>query len=182
MKNQVKIRVVGADEAANLAEALAEVLVDCVNGGASVSFMAPLQMSQALRFWIKVADGIVQGDRILLVAESHDGRIAGTVQIVIGQPENQPHRADVSKLLVHSDFRRQGVAGKLMAEVDVVAAGAARTLLVLDTETGGDAERLYLRAGWTRAGVIPDYALKPHGGLTATTYFYKQLPPPGRDQ
>jgi GNAT superfamily N-acetyltransferase len=181
MTTQTRIRVVGADEAPSLADQLAGLLVNCVDGGASVSFTAPLEKRKALRFWEKVAQGIAQGDRILLVAES-DGRIMGTVQIVMDQPENQPHRADVSKLLVHRDFRRQGVGGQLMAEVDIVAAGAGRTLLVLDTETGSDAERLYLRSGWTRAGVIPDYALKAYGGLTSTTYFYKRLSPSARGQ
>ncbi|AOB31339.1 acetyltransferase [Bordetella sp. H567] len=179
MTTQANIRIVGAEEARSLAEQLAALLVGCVAGGASVSFIAPLEMSRAVQFWRNVADGIAQGDRILLVAES-DERIMGTVQIVIGQPENQPHRADVSKLLVHRDFRRLGLGGKLMAEVDIVAAGAGRTLLVLDTETGSDAERLYVRSGWTRAGVIPDYAVKPFGGLAATTYFYKRLSPSGR--
>ncbi|OZI66770.1 GNAT family N-acetyltransferase [Bordetella genomosp. 11] len=174
MTSQARIRIVGADEAPSLAGALAEVLVDCVAGGASVSFMAPLDMSRAIQFWMNVADGIARGDRILLVAES-DGRIMGTVQLVIGQPENQQHRADVSKLLVHRDFRRLGIAGRLMAEVDIAAAAAGRTLLVLDTETGSDAERIYERSGWTRAGVIPDYALKAYGGLTATTFFYKKI-------
>lgn len=106
---------------------------------------------------MNIANEIAQGDRILLIAESHNGQIMGTVQIVVGQPQNQPHRADVSKLLVHRDSRRHGVGSSLMAEVDIVAARSARTLLVLDTETGSDAERLYLRSGWTRAGVIPDY-------------------------
>jgi GNAT superfamily N-acetyltransferase len=181
MTTQTRIRVVGADEAPSLADQLAGLLVDCVDGGASVSFIAPLEKRKALRFWEKVARGVAQGERILLVAES-DGRIMGTVQIVIDQPENQPHRADVSKLLVHRDFRRQGVGSQLMAEVDIVAERAGRTLLVLDTETGSDAERLYLRSGWTRAGVIPDYALKAYGGLAATTYFYKRLSPSGRCQ
>jgi GNAT superfamily N-acetyltransferase len=179
MMNQATIRVVDADEVPNLAQALAEVLVDCIAGGASVSFTAPLEKSRAVQFWMNVADGIKRGERILLVAEAH-GRIMGTVQIVVGQPENQPHRADVAKLLVHRDFRRHGVGSKLMAQVDIVAAAAARTLLVLDTETGSDAERLYSRSGWTRAGVIPDYAFKPYGGLAATTYFYKRLSPSGR--
>lgn len=174
MTTQANIRVIGAEEARSLAQPLAEVLVDCVAGGASVSFMAPLEMSRAVQFWMNVADAIAQGDRILLVAESA-GRIIGTGQIVIGQPENQPHRADVSKLLVHRDFRRQGVAQKLMAELDIAAAAAGRTVLVLDTETDSDAERLYVRSGWTRAGVIPDYAFKPFGGLAGTTYFYKVL-------
>ncbi|OZI31872.1 GNAT family N-acetyltransferase [Bordetella genomosp. 10] len=174
---EMKIRSIGAGEARALAEALAEVLMDCVAGGASVSFTAPLSKARATQFWMGVADEVERGNRILLIAESDGGRVAGTVQIVTGQPENQPHRADVSKLLVHRDFRRHGVGSKLMAEVDVVAARSARTVLVLDTETGSDAERLYVRAGWTRAGSIPDYALRPYGGLAATTYFYKQLPP-----
>ncbi|ANN65449.1 GNAT family N-acetyltransferase [Bordetella bronchialis] len=174
MTHQATIRVVPAEEAPRLVDPLAEVLMDCVAGGASVSFIAPLDMPRAMRFWTKVADDVVQGDRILLVAESQ-GRVMGTVQIVVGQPENQPHRADVSKLLVHRDFRRLGVASQLMAAVDTVAARAGKTLLVLDTETGSDAERLYVRAGWTRAGVIPDYALRAYGGLSATTYFYKRL-------
>ncbi|WP_454692196.1 GNAT family N-acetyltransferase [Achromobacter aloeverae] len=175
---EMKIRSLGAGEARALAEALAEVLMDCVAGGASVSFTAPLQKARAMEFWMGVADEVERGNRILLIAESDSGRVAGTVQIVTGQPENQPHRADVSKLLVHRDFRRHGVGSKLMAEVDIVAARSARTVLVLDTETGSDAERLYVRAGWTRAGSIPDYALRPYGGLAATTYFYKQLPSP----
>jgi GNAT superfamily N-acetyltransferase len=181
MTTQASIRAVGADEISSLAGRLAAVLVDCVAGGASVSFTAPLEMAQALQFWRNVAEGIAQGDRILLVAEA-DGQIMGTVQVIIGQPQNQPHRADVSKLLVHRDFRRQGIGRQLMAEVEIIAARAGRTLLVLDTETGSDAERLYLRSGWTRAGVIPDYALKPYGGLAATTYFYKRLSPSGGGQ
>ncbi len=170
------VRSVSAEEMPTLQDALAGLLVDCVDGGASVSFLAPMQRSRAMRFWRGVTEQVAQGDRILLVAETPEGRLMGTVQLVIGQPENQPHRADVSKLLVHSEFRRLGVGARLMAEVDAVAARAARTVLVLDTETGSDAERLYVRSGWTRAGVIPDYALKPHGGLASTTYFYKRLP------
>jgi ribosomal protein S18 acetylase RimI-like enzyme len=180
MTGEIRIRTVEANEIPDLAEQLAAVLMDCVAGGASVSFTAPLQVSRAMQFWMNVADGVARGDRVLLVAESDKARIAGTVQLVIGQPDNQPHRADVSKLLVHRDFRRQGVGSKLMAEVDVVAAGLARTLLVLDTETGSDAERLYVRSGWTRVGVIPDYALKAYGGLASTTYFYKRLLPSAR--
>ncbi|HEY0201331.1 MAG TPA: GNAT family N-acetyltransferase, partial [Burkholderiaceae bacterium] len=131
MTDPLNIRTVNANEIPQLAEALADVLVDCVDGGASVSFTAPLPRARALQFWTNVADGIAQADRILLIAESSDGRIAGTVQLVIGQPENQPHRADVSKLLVHRDFRRLGVGRKLMEELEVVATRSARTVLVL---------------------------------------------------
>jgi len=175
MTNQITVGVVDAGAARAIIDGLADVLVDCVNGGASVSFMAPMDRQDALRFWQGVASGVERGERILLVAQDDTGRVAGTVQLIVGQPPNQPHRADVSKLLVHRDFRRQGVGRQLMQAVDQAAAGAHKSVLVLDTETGGDAERLYERAGWTRAGVIPDFALKPQGGLCATTFFYKQI-------
>ncbi|OWT80323.1 MULTISPECIES: GNAT family N-acetyltransferase [unclassified Achromobacter] len=175
MAYQITVGAVDAGAAGAMVEGLADVLVDCVDGGASVSFMAPMARQQAVRFWQGVVDGVARGERILLVARDATGRVAGTVQLVVGQPPNQPHRADVSKLLVHRDFRRQGVGRLLMEAVDQAAAAAGKSVLVLDTETGGDAERLYERSGWTRAGVIPDFALKPHGGLCATTFFYKQV-------
>ncbi|MFC4276183.1 GNAT family N-acetyltransferase [Achromobacter aloeverae] len=175
MEYQVTVDVVDARTAGSLIEGLADVLVDCVDGGASVSFMAPLDRQEALRFWQGVVAGVARGERLLLVARDHGGRVAGTVQLVTAQPPNQPHRADVSKLLVHRDYRRRGIGRQLMEAVDRAATGARKSVLVLDTETGGDGERLYERAGWQRAGVIPDFALKPHGGLCATTFFYKQL-------
>jgi GNAT superfamily N-acetyltransferase len=97
------------------------------------------------------------------------------VQLVLAQPDNQPHRADVSKMLVHRRARRQGVAQRLMAMVDAVARAEGKTVLVLDTVTGGDAERLYARSGWQRVGSVPDYALMPDGALCATTVFYKRV-------
>ena len=153
---------------------LAEVLQDCVHGGASVSFMAPLSAEKAQAFWRKVGQGVAAGERALLVAEDAQG-IVGTVQLVLDQPENQPHRADLSKLLVHRRARRQGVAAALMHAADELALACGKPLLVLDTTTGSDAERLYTRLGWQRCGVIPDYALLPQGGLSGTTYFYRNL-------
>ncbi len=154
-------------------EALAELLIDCVEGGASVSFMHPLLMTKAAEFWRRVAETVVRGERALLVAEDASG-IVGTVQLVLDQPENQPHRADLSKMLVHRRARRQGLGAALLRAAENLARECGKTLLVLDTASS-DAERLYARLGWQRCGVIPGYALLPHGGLCATTYFYREL-------
>lgn len=157
-------------------EQLADVLVNCVEGGASVSFMLPLTRERALAFWQRVAQGVAAGERVLLVAEDAQG-IVGTVQLVIDQPENQPHRADLAKMLVHRRARRQGLGAALMCAAESLAADCGKTLLVLDTVTGGDAERLYAQLGWQRAGVIPGFALWPQGGLCATTVFYREIAP-----
>jgi GNAT superfamily N-acetyltransferase len=154
---------------------LADVLVDCVQGGASVSFMLPMTIAKAQAFWREVAEGVQRGERALLVAEDAHG-IVGTVQLVLEQPENQPHRADVSKMLVHRRARRLGVGAALLAQVDRIAAAEGKSLLVLDTVTGSDAERLYTRHGWQRCGAIPDYALLPAGGLVSTTVLYRRVP------
>jgi GNAT superfamily N-acetyltransferase len=155
-------------------QALAELLIDCVDGGASVSFMHPLPMTKAVQFWRRVADTVVRGERALLVAEDAGG-VVGTVQLVLDQPDNQPHRADLAKMLVHRRARRQGVGAALMQAAENVGRECGKSLLVLDTVTGGDAERLYARLGWQHCGVIPGYALLPRGGLCATTYFYRVL-------
>ncbi|MES2529686.1 MAG: GNAT family N-acetyltransferase [Pseudomonadota bacterium] len=154
---------------------LADVLCDCVAGGASVSFMQPLSQARAEAFWRDVAGGVARGERALLVAEDASGTIVGTVQLVLAQPENQPHRADVAKMLVHRRARRQGVAARLMLAVEHEAAVDGKSLLVLDTATGGDAERLYGGLGWQRCGVVPGYALWPDGGLCGTTIFFKPI-------
>ena len=155
-------------------QALADVLVDCVAGGASVSFMQPMTHARAHAFWREVADGAARGERVLLVAEDAQG-IVGTVQVILAQPENQPHRADVAKMLVHGEARRRGVGAALMRAAEDSARAAGRTLLVLDTVTGGDAERLYARLGWEKVGVIPDYALFPDGRPCDTTVFFRRL-------
>jgi GNAT superfamily N-acetyltransferase len=155
-------------------EQLADVLVDCVSGGASVGFMLPLTRERALAFWRRIAEGVTHGHRLLLVAEDAYG-ICGTVQLVLELPENQPHRADLVKMLVHSRSRRQGMGAALMRAAESEAVRAGRTLLVLDAVTDGDATRLYQRLGWIRVGDIPRFALFPEGGLCSTTYFYRDL-------
>ncbi len=176
MSDPPLIRVLSAEEAKQRVDALAEVLMDCVEGGASVSFMAPLSAERARAFWQGVAAGVAAGDRILLVAEEPgSGELLGTVQVVFAQPENQPHRADIAKMLVHRRARRRGVGAALMREAEAAARRAGKTVLVLDTVTGGDAERLYTRLGWKRCGVIPNYALWPKGGFCDTTVFYKEV-------
>lgn len=154
-------------------EGLAAILIDCVEGGASVSFMHPLPKAKALAFWRRIADDVAAGARCLLIAEDDSG-VIGTVQLVLDQPENQPHRADLSKMLVHRRARRLGVGAALMRAAEDAARRAGKTLLVLDTASN-DAERLYARAGWRLAGTIPDYALLPHGGLCATSVYYRKL-------
>lgn len=154
-------------------EGLAAVLVDCVAGGASVSFMQPFGRAEALAFWRRVADGVARGERVLLVAEDAEG-IVGTVQLVVDQPPNQPHRADLAKMLVHRRARRRGVGAALMQAAEAAAREAGKSLLVLDTSSA-EAERLYERTGWQRVGTIPGYALLPAGGLCDTTFFYRAL-------
>jgi predicted GNAT family acetyltransferase len=156
-------------------QGLSEVLCDCVEGGASVSFMQPFSLEQARQFWRGVAASVARGERALLVAE-HAGRIVGTVQVVLAQPDNQPHRGDVAKMLVARGARRHGAGAMLMEAAEAAARAAGKTLLVLDTASA-DAERLYQRMGWTRLGVIPGYALLPQGGLCDTAYYYRTLPP-----
>ncbi|KVC96329.1 acetyltransferase [Burkholderia ubonensis] len=175
MTEPITIRRVSGDEVTAYIDALSDVLIDCVEGGASVSFMLPISRDTAARFWRQVADGVIRGERILLVAERADGRVVGTVQLITALPENQPHRADVAKMLVHRDARRQGVGARLMAAADDAARAAGKAVLVLDTVTGSDAARLYERAGWQRVGDVPNYALMPDGRYCATTFFHKQL-------
>lgn len=155
-------------------QGLADLLIDSIDGGASVSFMHPLAPAKAQAFWRRIAAGVAAGERALLVAEDDTG-IVGTVQLVLDQPENQPHRADLSKMLVHRRARRQGLGAALMLAAEQMARDCGKTLLVLDTVTGSDAERLYARLGWIRVGVIPNFALLSRGGLWGTTVFYKEL-------
>jgi ribosomal protein S18 acetylase RimI-like enzyme len=165
-------RVAAADD--RLVEQLADLLVDCVEGGASVSFMHPLTRERATAFWRRVADGVAKGGRALLVAEDAQG-VCGSVQLVLDLPENQPHRADLAKLLVHRRARRRGLGAALTRAAESTARELGRTLLVLDAVTDGDAARLYARLGWQRVGDIPDYALFPRGGYCSTTVFYRDL-------
>ena len=167
-----KLRRVRALDDAPIA-GLADVLIDCVEGGASVSFMHPLRRDRAEAFWRRVAQGAAAGERALVVAEDARG-VCGTVQLILEQPENQPHRAELAKMLVHRRARRHGLGAALMREAERIARECSKTLLVLDTASA-DAERLYERMGWEKVGVIPGYALLPQGGLCQTTVYYRDL-------
>ena len=166
-----RLQVVGDKEL----EGLSEVLIDCVAGGASVGFMWPMTPAKARAFWTKVAGGIDRGERLVFVAEDAAG-IVGTVQVIVDLPENQPHRGDVSKMLVHRRARRQGVGAALLSAAEAAALEAGKSVLVLDTASDS-AERLYARQGWQLCGKIPKYALMPDGAFCATTFFYKLLTP-----
>jgi GNAT superfamily N-acetyltransferase len=166
------IRELGGAEAVTRIAELAEVLRDCVEGGASVGFMLPLAEGRPEAFWRRVAEGVAAGERHLFVAEDDTGRICGTLSLVTDMPDNQPHRADVSKMLVHRRARRQGIAERLLQALQAKARALGKTTLVLDTVTGSDASRLYERLGWQKAGDIPHYALMPDGAPCSTTYYF----------
>jgi GNAT superfamily N-acetyltransferase len=167
------IRRLSAIDAPHIDE-LADVLIDCVEGGASVSFMHPLPRDRAVAFWRRVARDVATGGRALLIAEDEQG-LCGTVQLILDLPENQPHRADLAKMLVHRRARRKGLGAALLRAAEATAREFGRTLLVLDAVTGGDGARLYERLGWIRVGDIPGYALMPKGDLCSTTLYYRNL-------
>lgn len=154
-------------------DGLTAVLADCVAGGASVGFMQPYSQAQARAWWRGLAPDVEAGRRALFVAED-DAGIVGTVHLILAQPDNQPHRADLCKMLVLRRARKLGVGAALMDAAESAARAAGKTLLVLDTASA-DAERLYARMGWQRLGVIPGYALLPDGAACDTTYFYREL-------
>ena len=173
MNDRIAIRRAGPEE--DLVQALADVLTDCVIGGASLGFLNPLERVKAEGYWSEILDGAVRGERIVFVAEDRTtGEVVGTVQVVTNAPENQPHRGEIAKMLVHRRVRGTGLGEALMHAAESAARDAGKTLLVLDTAST-DAERLYLRLGWQRVGVIPGYALGPDGGLVDTVVFYKDL-------
>ena len=174
MSAKVEIVSLDAPVADTALEQLAAVLVDCVEGGASVSFMAPFSLAEGFAFFQKVAGSVASGDTVLLAARLDD-KIVGTVQLGLDTPPNQPHRADIKKLLVHRSARGHGVAAALMTQVEVHAKRRGRWLLVLDTVPGDNGHRLYLREGWTQTGTIPDYALFPDGRLCDTAIMHKRL-------
>lgn len=170
----VQIRALSVEEVQVRLSQLAEVLRDCVEGGASVSFLLPFTQSDAEAFFASLIPSIERNERILLAAFL-DNVIVGTLQIILATPPNQPHRAELAKMLVHRRARRKGIAAQLLEQAERTAREAGKTLLNMDTVTGGDAERLYQRHGWTKAGVIPNYALMPDGTPCDTTIFWKQL-------
>lgn len=155
-------------------EALATVAMDCVEGGASVGFMHPLTRDRAVAFWHRVAQGVAAGERVILVAEDSQG-ICGTVQLVVALPENQPHRADLCKMLVHRRARKKGLGAALMRAAEDLARECGKSVVVLDAVTDGDAARLYETLGWVRVGDIPNYALMPGGEPCSTTYYFRHL-------
>ena len=178
-RTRFDIRAVGPEP--GLAGALADVLIDCVEGGASVSFMLPLERQRAEDFWTTTLESALRGDRLVFVAEERSsgggagsGGVVGTVQVILTAPENQPHRGEIAKMLVHRRARGRGVADALMRAAEAAALAAGKSLLVLDTSSE-DAERVYQRLGWQRVGVIPSYAMWPSGGFVDTTVFYKHL-------
>ena len=156
-------------------DGLTDVLVDCVEGGASVSFMLPMSHAKAEAFWFGAAASAARGERLILVAEDGAGGIVGTVSLILAQPENQHHRGDIAKMLVHRRARHQGIGAALLTAAERAAIDAGKTLLVLDTVTGTDAYRLYARQGWQRCGEIPGYAHWPDGRPCPTTIFFKAL-------
>jgi ribosomal protein S18 acetylase RimI-like enzyme len=170
-----------AEQVRERAEQLSEVLSDCVTGGASVSFMLPFGPDDAKPFWVATAESCEAGHRIVLAAIM-DSMAVGSVQLLpVGIP-NQPHRAEIAKLLVHRKARRRGIGRALMLAAEAEARRLGRSLLTFDTTTGDSAEKLYLSLNYVRAGVIPGYALKPDGSLIDTSVFYKLLESGGAGQ
>ena len=171
--SRTEITVLDAPSATAAIDELAEVLADCVAGGASVSFMSPYSHDDAKKFFERIIAAVARDETVLVVAKL-DGRIVGTVQLGLDMPPNQPHRGDIKKLLVHRSARRHGLGAALMERAEAEARARGRTLLVLDT-AGDEAERLHERGGWQRVGAIPDYAMWPQGGFCATTFFWKRI-------
>ncbi len=168
------IRVAPLAAAPAVCEALCDMLIETVAGGGSVSFMHPLDRGTARAFWDESLAAAARGERIVLGA--WDGELlAGTATLQLKLPPNQPHRAEVSKMMTRASRRGRGVASALMRELERVAVARGRTLLVLDTAAEDGASGFYERMGFTLAGRIPDYALKPHGGLTATMVYWKRI-------
>lgn len=168
------VRLLDESQTLDVLADLNAILADCVEGGASVGFMSPFSPADAEPFWRGVAAAVGRGEVLLFVAEV-EGRVVGTVQIGFALKPNQPHRADLMKLLVHRDARGRGLSKRLMQAAETEAAQRGRNLLVLDTATGEPAEALYEKLGWQRSGVIPDYALFPDGRSCDTTVFYKRI-------
>ena len=171
---QIEVRRLGGTEVRAQLDALAAVLHDCVEGGASVSYMAPFSPDDARTAFEGFVTDAEHGRRLILAAFV-DGDLVGTVQVIVKLPPNQPHRGEIAKLLVHRSARRRGIAQLLMEHAEVEARAEGKTLLVLDAVTGGDAARLYARLGWTTVGVVPGFALYPDGRPCDTTYFWKAI-------
>ena len=172
--DRIEVRRLDGSELHGQLDALAGVLLDCVAGGASVSYLEPFAHENARAAFDGFAAEVERGHRVLLAAFA-DGELVGTVQVILTLPPNQPHRGEIAKLLVHRRARKRGIAQLLMDHAEAEARAEGKSLLVLDTVTGDPAERLYARLGWTRVGVIPGYALYPDGRPCDTTVFWKAL-------
>jgi len=162
------------EDAPHLRRALGELLIETVANGGSVSFMHPLPQAAAEAFWKDSLASAGHGERIVLGAFD-DEKLIGTVTLLLNLPPNQPHRAEIAKMMTHLSHRHRGVATALMREAERLAAERGRTLLVLDTAVEDGASKLYEKLGFQLTGVIPDYALKPHGGLTGTMIYWKRI-------
>lgn len=171
----IEIRRLTAAEADHQLDALAETLAACVTGGAGVGFMLPFSQDEAKAWWTRQRADIAAGDRIVFGAMTPGGRLIGTVSLLVATPPNQRHRADVSKMLVHPDGRRQGIGEALLAALEVEARRMGKTLLTLDTVSDSAAERLYKRIGWQSAGRIPNYALSPSATSDSATFMWKAI-------
>jgi GNAT superfamily N-acetyltransferase len=170
----IEIRPLSAKETELCLSELSAVMVDCVEGGASMGYMSPFSMQEAFGFWRAVVDDIAKG-WVLHLAAFEEATLVGTVQVVLKQPPNQPHRGDLKKLMVMTSARGKGIARKLMDAAEMAARSSGKTLLVLDTATESDAESVYPKLGWNRVGIIPNYAKFPDGRYCDTTVFYKEL-------
>jgi ribosomal protein S18 acetylase RimI-like enzyme len=168
------IETLPADAAEAALPALTDILADCVAQGASVGFMADSTLAEYEAFWRGVVEEVAAGRTILLAVRSDNGIVA-TAQVQLIAKRNQPHRAEIAKVLVHSQARRQGLGEALMRAAEAHARAAGRDLLVLDTDEASAARRLYNRLGWTEVGTIPRYALMPDGSDCGSTFFYKDL-------
>lgn len=169
------VRIVSLRSTPDVIAALSEILIETVASGGSVSFMHPLAPEVAAEFWARSLAAADSGKRVVLGALYDDGQLVGTVTLDLDLPPNQPHRAEIAKMMTRAKWRRRGIAWKLMLEAERVARDRDRTLLTLDTGTDDGAGPLYEKLGFVRAGVIPDYAFKPHSGLQGTTIYWKRL-------
>ena len=169
-----KITITPLSASPRVREMLSEILIEVVAAGGSVSFMHPLSPEAANAFWEASLASADRGERIVLGAWDGD-LLAGTVTLLVDLPPNQPHRGEIAKMMTRVSHRGRGIATALMHEAERQAVERGRTLLVLDTATEDGASGLYEKLGFTFAGTIPDYALKPHGGLTGTNLYWKRI-------
>jgi GNAT superfamily N-acetyltransferase len=174
MSSVLDIAELDAGGFADAVDKLAGVLHACVLDGASVGFVLPFAMEEAVAFWRGLIPGVREGARRLLVARL-GGRVVGTVQLVLAMPANGRHRADIVKLLVHPSARRRGIARALMLRAEALARAERRSLLILDTRQGDSAEPLYRALGFALTGVVPAYASSIHGALEPCSFMHKLL-------